>query len=123
MDNFYRYIYRMGNGYRIIYDGEYYGWYDDLPTCLYDRDRLEACDWDIQTWCEMPDTPNPYNHIQLPAFDKSSEFITHIPEKWRVQKRINGRIQYFGTYDTLEKAQEVRDYLIRNNWRKNEPIK
>lgn len=115
-NNFYRYIYKKGNGYRIIFNNQYFGWYDHLPTCLYDRDRLEACGFDVDKWFSMPHTPNPYEHILLPNFDKSTEFITHIPERWRVQKRINGKVKTFGQYESLEKAQEVRDYWISRNW-------
>lgn len=116
MDKFYRYIYKQGNGYRIIYQGEHYGWYDHLPTCLYDRDRLEAVDWDIQTWTELPEVPNPYEHIQLPEYHCGMEYITHIPERWKVQKRIDGKVKYFGTYDSLEKAKERVLWLNENGW-------
>ena len=116
MDKFYRYIYKQGNGYRIIYQGEHYGWYDDLATCLYDRDRLEAVDWDIQTWTELPEVPNPYKHIRLPEYHRGFEHIVHLPERWRVQRRINGKVKYFGTYDSLEEAEERVLWLDENGW-------
>ena len=116
MNKFYRYIYKQGKGWRIIYKGEHDGWYDDLPTCLYDRDRLEQADWDIQTWTEMPEVPNPYEHIQLPEYHRGFEHITHLPERWRVQKKIDGKVKYFGTYDTLEEAEERVLWLDEHGW-------
>ena len=111
---FYRHIYKQGKGYRIIYKDEHYGWYERIEDALYDRDRLEQVDFDIQTFCELPDIPNPYEHMKLPLFDKDSEYITHIPEKWRIQKKINGKNCYFGTYRSLEEAQRRRDELIHD---------
>lgn len=35
-----------------------------------------------------------------------------------VRKRINGVFKYFGAYDTLDKAMNVRDKLVKNNWDK-----
>lgn len=35
-----------------------------------------------------------------------------------VRKRINGVFKYFGAYDTLDKAINVRDKLMKNNWDK-----
>ena len=118
MNNFYRYIYKQGKGYRIIYENEHYGWYPEehLPECLYDRDRLEQCDWDIQTWTEMPEVPNPYEHITLPKYNKSSEYITHLPERWRVQKRVNGKVKHYGTFNTLEEAEERVLFLEKHGW-------
>ena len=110
---FYRYIYRHGLGYRILKDNEHFGWYDRIEDALYDRDRLEQVDWDIQTWTELPETPNPYEHMNLPPYEESkSTYITHIPEKWRVQKRIDGKMSYFGSYDTFEEAEKRRNELI-----------
>lgn len=113
---FYRHIYHQGNGYRIIYHGEHYGWYDDLPTCLYDRDRLEQAEWDIQTWAEMPEVPNPYEHITLPPFEKSDRYIQYIPARYRVSRRIDGKVRYYGEYETLEEAMDRRDYLLKTVW-------
>ena len=110
---FYRNITRRGNGYQIRYDGEHYGWYPDLPTALYDRDRLEHCDWNMSVFVELPEVPNPYEWMELPPFDeRKATYIQHLPEKWRVQKRINGELCYFGTFDNEEDAIKHRDRLI-----------
>lgn len=35
---------------------------------------------------------------------------------YEIQKQINGKSKYFGTYNTLEDAQTERDLLIKYNW-------
>ena len=35
---------------------------------------------------------------------------------YSVRKEMNGRKLHCGTYDSLEKARMVRDYLVHNNW-------
>ena len=116
-DRFYRYIFETKGGYRIIHDNEDYGFYEDLADALYERDRLEQVNWDIDLWCELVDTPNFYKSIELPTFSKSSgKYITHIPERWRVQKKINGKIKYFGSYATREDAEKKVLELKSNGW-------
>jgi hypothetical protein len=112
---FYRYIYKQGNGYRIIKDNEHWGWYDDLRLALFDRDMLEQVEWDMVEFLEIPDTiPNPYLHMELPPFEeRKATYIQHLPEKWRVQKRIKGKLSYFGTFDTEEEAIRHRDKLLK----------
>lgn len=111
---FYRNITRRGNGYQVRYQGEHYGWYPDLPTALFDRDRLEQCDWDMAVFVELPEIPNPYEHMELPPFDeKKASYIQHLPEKWRIQKRIQGKLCYFGTFDNEEDAIKHRDELLK----------
>jgi len=46
-------------------------------------------------------------------------FSTNIREhrgRWRIDKQINGKRHYFGTYDSFDEAKKVRDYLIAHNW-------
>jgi hypothetical protein len=33
-----------------------------------------------------------------------------------IQKLVNGKIKFFGRYNSLNAALEERDFLIRNNW-------
>lgn len=113
---FYRYITKRGNGYQVRKDGEHYGWYPDLPTALFDRDRLEQCDWNMSVFVELPEIPNPYEHMRLPPFEHKKEYITHLPERWRVQKSINGKMCYFGTFDNYEDAEKRRNELVMNGW-------
>ena len=115
---FYRYIYKRNNGYQIQYKNEHYGWYPDLPTALYDRDRLEQCDWNMSIFVELPELPvNPYEHMDLPPFDKTGEYIVFVPARYRVVRKINGKQKYYGTFKSLDEAREVRDYLeATNGW-------
>ena len=108
----YRYIIKKNNGYAIEKNKEHYGWYNDLTDALFDRDRLEQVDWDWALFVLLPEVPNHYKAIELPPFKKKRDYITCIPTKWRVQKKINGRMRYFGTYDTLEEAEEKRNELL-----------
>ena len=113
---FYRYIYRQGDGYCIKKNNEYYGEYDKLEEALFDRDRLIQTNWDVSLWLELPDMPNPYYHIELPPFNHDMTGITRVSKPYRVQKRINGKVKYFGAYATYDEAKQRRDELISNNW-------
>ena len=116
-DAFYRNITRRHNGWQLRKDGEHYGWYENVEDALFDRDRLEQVDWDMGIFVELPEIPNPYYHINLPPYEEvKSSFIQYLPEKWRVQKRINGKMCYFGTYDSFEEAEKRRDDLLRKRW-------
>ena len=116
-DSFYRNITKRGDKYQLRKNGEHYGYYDQIEDALFDRDRFEQCDWDMDLFVQLAEVPNPYYHMRLPPFEKrKNKYIQHIPAKWRVQKRINNKLCYFGTYDTFEEAEERKNYLIRNGW-------
>ena len=44
--------------------------------------------------------------------------VSHKNKAYRVQRRIDGRTQYFGRYKTLEEAEERVKQLEKNEWRK-----
>ena len=116
-DSFYRNITKRGDKYQLRKNGEHYGYYDQIEDALFDRDRYEQCDWDMELFVQLPEIPNPYNHMDLPEFEeRKNKYIQHIPEKWRVQKRIDNKLCYFGTFDSFEKAEERKNYLIKNGW-------
>ena len=116
---FYRYIYKKYNGYQILKDNIHYGWYDDIRWALFDRDRLEACDWDFEEFVWLPERDNPYLTMRLPPkeLDNWRQYVYHHDNSFRIQKKINGKLKYFGTYPTLEEALDVRDELIKNDWK------
>ena len=87
-----------------------------MEEALFDRDRLEQTNWNVSLWLELPDMPNPYYHIELPPFNHDKTYITRLPERFKVQKRINGKAKVFGTYESYEEAKQRRDELISNNW-------
>ena len=110
------YIYKRNGGYQILKDNVHYGWYDSLAWALYDRDRFEQTNWDWDLFLDLPDVPNPYEHMELPPFDSNNSYISHIPERWKVQKSIDGKIKYFGSYKTREEAEARVQELIENGW-------
>ena len=116
--NFYRYIYKKYNGYQITKDNQHYGWYDDLRWALYDRDRLEECNWDYEEFVWLPETENPYLHIRLPPnnCNRWMQYIYPNKKSYRVSKRINGELIHFGTYQSLDEAMDRRDELIKKGW-------
>lgn len=116
---FYRYIYQDYNGFRIIKNNESYGWYDNLPDALYDRDRLESCDWDIEEFVWLPEQENPYKHMDLPPkeLDRWRQYIYPCNNGFRIMKRINNKQHYFGTYKTMDEAIRKRNELIEKEWK------
>lgn len=112
----FEYIYKESDGYSIKKDNEHYGYYQNLAEALFDRDRLIQCEWDWELFVQLPETPNGYIHIELPEFDRQKTYIKHIPERWEIQKRIDGKLKYFGSYRSLEEAEKRRDELIDNGW-------
>lgn len=47
--------------------------------------------------------------------------------KWKkgymVAKQVNGKMMYFGNYQSLDKAKEARDYFLEHDWDVNERFK
>lgn len=117
---FYRYISEEHGGYRIKKNNIHYGWYDDIRWALFDRDRLESCDWDIEEFVWLPEKENPYLNMKLPPkeLDRWRQYISIGNGGFRITKRINGKQEYFGTYKTMDEAIKVRDTLIKNGWKK-----
>ena len=42
--------------------------------------------------------------------------IKTITGKFMIRKSVNGKMRYFGSYETLEDAIIVRNYLVENGW-------
>ena len=117
-NDFYRYIYPNKKGWRILKDNQDYGTYPEIKYALYERDRLESVNWDIQEWVYLPPSYNEYENIILPprGLRRCRQYIRWNNGKWSIQKKINGKIKYFGRYNTLEEAVERRNELYRNGW-------
>lgn len=120
MGKFYRYIYKKHNGFQIQYKGTHYGWYDDIRWALYDRDKLESCNWDLEEFVWLPESYNKYLDMPLPPreLDNYRQYISVKGNSFQVVKRINGKQEYFGSYKSLEEAIKVRDELIKKGWKK-----
>lgn len=120
----YHNIYKRRNGtYQIIRNNESYGHFNNLADALQERDDLESVAWNIDLLCELSTPrPNKYKNMDLPPFD-------HIPKYIQIEKRKNKckfvimklfgtKRKRFGSYDTLEEAEKVRDLLIEHDWDK-----
>ena len=51
-DSFYRNITKRGDKYQLRKNGEHYGYYDQIEDALFDRDRYEQCDWDMELFVQ-----------------------------------------------------------------------
>lgn len=143
------YVIRKGN--------DSYGQFKTIEDALFERDRLVGVNWDIDAWCELPDTPNNYIHIDLPPFEHKARYIVfdkehwivmgkgrkyryygtyyskeealtvcriydgriiHYDDRYRIQKRVNGKNMTFGYFDTYEEAEERLKVLKENGWKR-----
>lgn len=114
----FEYIYKKNGGYEILKNNTHYGWYDDLALALFDRDRFIQTDWDWDTFLALPEVPNPYQHMKLPEFDSTKTYISHVPEHWTIQKWIDGKNKYFGSFRSKKEAEERVKQLIEVGWNK-----
>lgn len=115
---FYRYIYPHHNGYQIKKDNIHYGWYDDIRWALFDRDRLESVNWDFEEFVWLPERDNPYLTMKLPPreLDRWRQYVYVSTKGFRIQKKINGKLKYFGTFKTLDEALDKRNELMQKGW-------
>ena len=80
----------------------YYAHAKTLIQALMKRDYGIANNW----------KPYPYTHIS-----KTSELYIHNSNgRFMILKEINKKMEYFGTFDTMEDAIAERDLLIKCNW-------
>lgn len=118
-DNFYKYIYKVGKGYQIKKDNVNYGYYEDITDALYDRDDLVACNWDIEEWVWIQPHYNKYKHMILPPKElkRWRQYIYWHGTGWRIQKKVNGVLRQYGTFDNLEDAIKERNRLMESEWK------
>lgn len=43
-------------------------------------------------------------------------YVTYVPRKYLIRKKVNGKMKSFGYYDTLDEAEEKVKELMENNW-------
>ena len=53
---------------------------------------------------------------ELGEYYFDTKYITTVGDLFRVSKVIDGRLETFGHYKTLDQAIEVRNFLMENNW-------
>ena len=83
---------------------EYFGTYDSIEEAKPIRDQLEKHNWNKKYIPQKPQKQDRYIHFHQ--------------EKYEIEKIIKNKPIYFGRYDSIEKAREVRDQLEKHNWNK-----
>lgn len=66
--------------------------------------------------CSFKELFNYTNVYERPVGKYDMKYIYKNNWSYFIQKCINGKIRYFGTFKTLEEAIKARDELIKNNW-------
>ena len=79
---------------------------------------LESCDWDLGEFVYI-ERENKYKNMRLPPKEvtRPRQYIYLKNNGFIIQKKINGKLRYFGYYRTLEEAMDKRDELVRKRWR------
>lgn len=85
-NDFYKYIRKEGNSYTVIKDGESFGSYSKLTDALYERDRLVKCNWEWEDSLELEETPNFYEKMNLPKFERGYSYVYKIANTYRILK-------------------------------------
>lgn len=81
-----------------------FGFYNNYRLAVRVKDKL------IDDW-------NTDDFDYLENFQKKdTKYIVRVGKHFRINKSINGVLKTFGHYKSLDKAIEVRDKLIKNNW-------
>lgn len=104
-----KYISKTGQDrYRIVrnLNGKscYFGAYDTIEEAIIVRDAIECAGW-LKCEANRPRYSNP-----LP------KYIRYNRNGYQVFKRLNGKIETFGTFHNLEDAVNERDYLVNVDW-------
>ena len=66
----------------------------------------------MRDWCQANDWQQPYPKKRSTEW----KYIHKFNGKYKIQKVIDGKIEYFGSFNTLEDALKERDLLIKYNW-------
>ena len=115
MDDFYRYIIRVGDSYAIMKDNEKFGTYRKLSDALYERDRLIKSDWNWDDMLQLEETENPYEHMKLPKYRHKYSYISKVSSTYMV---YDGRV-YKGTFnnkrDAYEYAEQFNGRVVKAN--------
>jgi len=108
-----KFIKKIGNKYKIYKTTngktKCYGSFDNKEDALKKRDELVADNWGLK-----PD--------EIPLPGRKGKYGKHIifhNGVYKVNKIIEGKPRYIGSFKTVEGAIKLRDYLIENNWNLN----
>lgn len=93
--NDYYAVYRYING-----KSETFGHFRTLEEAKKKRDEVIAKNWDLS----------------LRIKTKKNRYIYKTDNDYKIYKRIDGKVEYFGSYKTFEEAIAARKNLENNNW-------
>jgi len=89
-----------------------FGTYSSLEEAKKYRNYFES-----KGWINCLDERLEYSTSKHP-----NRYICKHNGSYRIFKKVNGKTAFFGTYKSLEKAQEIRDYFERTGWNLNERL-
>ena len=101
-----KYVYRRYTKYRVEYNHNIMGVFDTAEEAVMFKNKM------IQEGVIKPSKlqwRSPENY-QIRYLTKKGL------GKWCIQKKVDGKIQYFGTYHSIEDARDERDYMESINW-------
>lgn len=120
-NNFYKYIQKRGDSYSIFktIDGkvERFGTYTKLTDALFERDRLVRADWDWDKMVLLEETPNHYEKMMLPRFNRDTMYIQFSPQKYKVYLKREYRGTFKNKGDAEAYAEEIGGRVVNINTR------
>ncbi len=105
-----KFIKKIGQKYMIYKtinaETKFYGSFDNLDDAMKKRDELVADNWGLD-----------FDDIPLPG--RKGKYGKHIifhEGVFKINKFLEGKQRYIGTFKTVEEAIKYRDLLIENDW-------
>lgn len=101
-----KHITKTKNGYRIQKNSFHYGIFATFEEAYKYKQYLEDHDWDKKLAYRKRGKYNPHRYIS----------VNRGVNPYHIVKRIDGRLEYFGCFPTMEEAMAERDFLESINW-------
>ena len=109
-----RYIIFANNYYRVhkLLNGKQrnFGSFENIESACFLRDLLIENDWDESK------IPKKYFSDHSNSRGKHGKHIRFINNYYRVNKTINGKLKFFGSFKDKNNAIVLRDLLVENGW-------
>lgn len=110
--DFYKYIVKSKNYFKIIKDNVYWGSYRRLTDALYERDRFVQCNWIWDDVLELDETDNKYEHMDLPPFERDYSYVYEVPSHYKVFKGKKYLDYFVKKKDAYDYADEVGGRVV-----------
>jgi len=91
-----------------------FGSFKDGQNAVYLRDLLIENDWD-----DSKIDRNFFSDYENFNNNKYAKHISRINDKFKVNKTLDGKLKFFGSFKYLGNAVRLRDLLIESNWDEN----